>query len=149
MSCKLTMDTAFQDIEILKIALEKCNIKFIEKNNKIIIPAWHYYGDSFFEKSISHQNKLYLIYDEDIDIDITRELNNIEQEYSKLIEYYANITRYRDMHEENLKNKALKQKQEQEQIAKKIIEEAKLNNYQYSQTLNEDGSINIVLVRHI
>ena len=34
-------------------------------------------------------------------------------------------------------------------ILQKIIEEAKLNNYQYSQTLNEDGSINIVLVRHI
>lgn len=47
MSCKLTMDTAFQDIEILKIALDKCNIKFVEKNDKIIIPAWHYYVDAF------------------------------------------------------------------------------------------------------
>lgn len=149
MSCKLTMNTTFQDIEILKIALDKCNIKFVEKNDKIIIPAWHYYGDAFFKNSSIHQNKLYLIYDADININITRELNNIEKEYSKLVEYYANITKYRDMHEENLRNKALKQKQEQEQIAKKIIEEAKLNNYQYSQTLNEDGSINIVLVRHI
>ena len=135
MSCLVRTTTPFINEEILLEALKNCGYKYELRGNKIYLPEFNLYRETYFKLV----NGKYVLSYDSYNVNISSLLQKLETEYNKVYE--------RKLEEE-------RERLERERLAfieaqkKAITEKAKAKGYRVME-VKKDNKIQLTLVREI